>query len=177
MRRLTAAFLFISLIALCACKRSPEKVLLRATTEETAPPLATVVHTADPQASAQLIAGFYDVEQNSWRWTRRKFAVNLRSPVDSNRNGATLVLKFVIPDPVIARLKTVTLSASVAGFALAPETYTASGSQTYSREVPGKALTTGAVKVEFALDKALPPGPSEQRELGVVANSIALEPK
>jgi len=177
MWRLTAAVLFISLIAICSCKRSPEKTALKATTEEAPPPLATVVHTADPQTSAQLLDGFFDVEQNSWRWTKRKFAVNLRPPVDSARNGATLELKFVIPDPVIAGLKTLTLSASVAGVALAPQTYTASGGQVYSREVPGRALAAAAVKVEFTLDKALPPGPNEQRELGVVVNSIALEPK
>lgn len=167
----------MTFITLSACKRSPEKVRLQAATEEAPPPLATVVHTADPQTSSQLVAGFYDVEQNSWRWTRRKFAVNLRPPVDSARSGATLVLKFVIPDPVITALKSVVLSASVAGVALAPQTYTASGSQQYSREVPGKVLEAAAVKVEFTLDKALSPGPNEQRELGVVVNSIALEPK
>ena len=123
------------------------------------------------------MSGFYEVEQNSWRWTKRSFSVRLRPPVDSERNGATLTLKFVIPDVILERLKSLTLTASVNGASLPPETYSKAGEQVYAREVPGKSLTGKLVTVDFTLDKALQPSPSEQRELGVVVSSIGLEPK
>jgi len=82
-----------------------------------------------------------------------------------------------VPDPIIARLKTVSLSATVGGAKLAPETYTQSGEFTYTREVPATVLGGEAVKVDFALDKSLPPGEVDQRELGVVVSSVGLEPK
>ena len=103
--------------------------------------------------------------------------MSLRPPADSAKNGATLALKFTIPDPVIDKLKSVTLSVSVGGVALPPENYSKSGEQVYSREVPAKALAGASVAVDFTLDKALPPGPADHRELGVVVTSIGLEPK
>jgi hypothetical protein len=51
------------------------------------------------------------------------------------------------------------------------------GDYTYSRDVPPELLTGDAVTVEFTLDKALPPNPSDQRELGVIVQMVGLEPK
>jgi NAD(P)-dependent dehydrogenase (short-subunit alcohol dehydrogenase family) len=106
-----------------------------------------------------------------------QFAVLLKPPAGAEIKGATLVFKFTIPGTVIEQLKPLTLSASVSGTALPPETYSASGDQTYSREVPGTALKGDSVTVEFALDKHLPPQGMDQRELGVVASMIGFEAK
>jgi hypothetical protein len=43
--------------------------------------------------------------------------------------------------------------------------------------VPASALSSDAVSAEFALDKFLPPGTVDQRELGVVVTSIGFEAK
>jgi hypothetical protein len=172
--RLFLAALTVPLL-LAGC-RSKHKVKVDATEEE-APTLAATVHTADPRAATQLISGFYGVEDQSWRWTAGKFAVLLRPPRGSAQKGATLQLKFAVPEPVISKLKTVSLSAAINGTTLAPETYTKAGEYTYSRDVPANLLAGEAVKVDFALDKALPPGEADQRELGVVAQAIGFEPK
>jgi hypothetical protein len=42
------------------------------------------------------------------------------------------------------------------------------------REVPANLLSDDAVRVDFRLDKALPPGDADKRELGVVASSAGL---
>jgi hypothetical protein len=60
---------------------------------------------------------------------------------------------------------------------LSPETYTQAGEFTYSRDVPAKLLSGDSVKVEFFLDKSLPPGAGDLRELGVVVTSAGLESK
>jgi hypothetical protein len=77
---------------------------------------------------------------------------------------------------VIARLQAVTLSARVNGADIGSETYKQPGEYTFVKAVPGAALQAGeAVKVEFELDKALPAGEADKRELGLVAVSVALK--
>ena len=171
----------IVLAALAACLalvgcRSRQKVKVQATEEE-APSLASTVHTADPRVAAQLISGFYGIEDNAWRWTAGKFSVLLRPPRTSAQKGAILQLKFALPDPIIGPLKSVSLSATVNGAALPAETYTKSGEYTYARDVPPNLMAGEAVKVDFALDKALPPSSSDQRELGLVVSVVGFEPK
>jgi hypothetical protein len=78
---------------------------------------------------------------------------------------------------VIANTKKVTLSASVNGTALPPETYSAAGEFEYTRDVDPKLLAGDAVNVEFTLDKFLPAGAVDGRELGLVASSVGFEAK
>jgi hypothetical protein len=146
-------------------------------TEESPARIASQVNMADPKAAAQLLKGFHDPEGNAWRWTKGKFSVTLRPPLNAAAKGATLVLKFGIPEVLIQRLQSITLSASVNGTAIPGETYTKPGDHVYSKDVPASALTGDAVTVEFTLDKFLAPGAVDQRELGVVASSAGFEAK
>jgi hypothetical protein len=174
MRRASAVWLLILACAPVACKRQRPTVQ---TIEEEGPALATVVRMADPHAAGQLLSGFYPIEQNAWRWTAGHFSVLLHTPRGAAQNGATLHLTFSVPEGVIAKLRSISLSASVNGTPLGAESYTKSGQFTYSRDVPARAMHGGSAKVDFALDKALPPTPSDQRELGVVAASVGFEAK
>ena len=163
------------MLAPLGCRRS-RKVKVQATEEE-APRLASIVHTSDPKTAGQLVSGFYDVEQNAWRWAQKRFSVVLRPPVGSAQRGAVLNLKFTVPDVTITRLQNVTVSAALNGSPLAPEAYRKAGEYTYSRDVPPNLLTGDSVRVDFTLDKAMAPGEVDQRELGVVVLSVGLELK
>jgi hypothetical protein len=158
-----------------ACRRS-RKVQVRATEEE-APRMASIIHMSDPKTATQLVSGFYDVEQNAWRWAQKRFSVVLRPPLGSPQRGAALNLKFTVPDVTISRLQKVTLSAAVNSSPLAPETYSKPGEYTYSRDVPPNLLTGEAARIDFTLDKAMAPSDADQRELGVVVLSVGLELK
>lgn len=172
---MAAAILALSLtFAPMGCKRRRRVTV--ATVEE-ASALASVVATADPHAAAQLVSGFYGVEQNSWRWTAGRFSVLLRPPRSAATNGAVLQLKFTIPDVAISKMKNVSLSAYVNGTALAPETYKQAGQFIYSRDVPANLLTGDVARVDFSLDKTMPPTAADRRELGVVATMVGLQPK
>jgi hypothetical protein len=159
------------------CNRSRSKV--DATIEEATPqPVElSMVQAGDPQASTQLIKGFHAVEQGRYRWTMGEFSAKLRPPVMASERGARLILKFVVPEPVIAKLKSIRLSASVDGVALPPETYTKPGEYVYSRDVAAPAFIKRVVVVTFALDKFLPPGDADRRELGVVVTAVGFEAK
>jgi hypothetical protein len=137
------------------------------------PSLRTSVNVADAQTAAQLVSGFHQVENNAWRWTERQFTVNLATPRPADK-GAVLAVRLTIPPPTTDALKTITLSASVAGTDLAPETYSAPGDYVYRRDVPANLLAADSVRVNFRLDKALPPGSADRRELGVVVQSFSL---
>ena len=165
----------VALAALGGCKRK-EKIRV-VETDESGGTLQSVVHVADPKAEPQLLQGFYNVEQNAWRWTASKFSVALRPPGGASQKGATLVLKLSVPDPVIQKLKAVSISAAIGGTQLSPETYTQSGEFTYTRDIDARLLAGEAVNIDFALDKFLAPGEADQRELGVVVTTIGLEAK
>jgi hypothetical protein len=175
--RLALATLALILVfAPLGCKRKP-KVRVQATEEE-APRMASTVSMGDPRSALQLTSGFYTIEQGSWRWTARQFAIVLRPPFGAAEKGAVLKMELAVPDPVIAQLRTVSVTASVNGHLLPPETYTRPGPYTYTRDVDASLMTGESVKVEFLLDKAIPPVTGgDQRELGIVARSIGLEPK
>jgi hypothetical protein len=175
-RRLCCSALLLTLVfAPLGCKRK-SKVRVQQTDEES-PRMASTVHMGDPKAETQLVSGFYGIEGNAWRWTQRQFSVVLRPPVGSAAKGATLHVRLTVPDPVIAKLKTVSLFAAISGSTLAPETYTQPGTYTYTRDVAARLLTGESVRVDFGLDKAMPPSGADLRELGLVVLEIGLEPK
>lgn len=157
------------------CRRS-ERARLEVTEEEPAA-LASVVHVADPATAAQLLKGFHGLEQNTWRWTAGTFAVVLRPPARAAERGARLQLNLAIPEVVLQRLKTLTLTATVNSVALPPQTYSKPGEQVYTRDVPASALAGNAVVVDFALDKTFVPGGGDERALGIIVTTVGLEAK
>lgn len=159
------------------CKRGEPD--LTAYTEEEAPSAlaSSGVQVADPRAAPQLISGWWDVENHAWRWTARKFAVVLRAPLGAARHGATLRFRFTLPDVVFSHFKAVTLSPSVEGAPLAPETYREPGPRVYARDVPSNLLSAHSVRIDFELDHAFSPGNGDPRELGLIADRLGLESK
>ena len=92
-----------------------------------------------------------------------------------SQGGANLVVHFAIPDVEIEKLKSLTLSVSVNGVALPPETYDKAGDLTYSQPVPASAFGSDSILASFSLDKALPPTPTDGRELGIIVREIGFE--
>jgi hypothetical protein len=159
-----------------ACKGKHNLAAVQNEEPDAGPRLVSNIKMNDASASPQLLNGFYPVEAGAWRWTAGKFSVLLRTPPGSAQSGATLNLAFTIPDLVIEKLKTVKISAAINGMALKSDEYKKPGADTFSADVPGSLLAPDSVKVDFTLDKSIPPG-VDKRELGVVATSVALVPK
>jgi|SRR5579884_1603937 len=160
---------------LCACKR-PDPIRLQPTIEE-APRLASYIRVADPAVSDQLIRGFHSVEENSWRWTGKTFAVTLAPPPNAAADGAWLLVNVDVPDVLIQKMKSITLSAKVEEAELEPETFTTPGAHQYRRAVPASAFSKDIVNADFTLDKVLPPLAGDGRVLGIVVTSLGLERK
>ena len=155
-----------------ACKPIDE-IRLEPTIEGPAA-LSSAVRLSDSATVNQLIRGFYDLQGGSWRWTAPQFAVLLAAPPGSATKGARLTLEFTLPDPSIATLKNITVTAKVNRVPLTPETYSTSGAHTYRSEVPASAFVGEDVTAEFSVDKFLTP-PNDGRNLALVVTAIALE--
>jgi hypothetical protein len=169
-RALSGVLLVLALVAgTGGCKRH------RA--DDTFPRFRSIIVMSDPRSAAQLLSGFHSVEAGAWRWTERRFSVSLARPPKTGQNGATLSVKLTVPPVSIEQLKSLQLTAVVSGSALDPETYTAPGDYVYRRAVPASLLGSDPVRVDFSLDKAIPPGNPDVRELGVVVLAIGLEPR
>lgn len=174
MRRLTiSAALALVILAAPGCKKKAQNVQY---VEDGGSQLATAVNVADPRTAIQLLRGFYDLESDSWRWTSSKFAVALRPPKDPAGEGVKLYLDYTVPEVFLKKVPKTTLSVTVDGKPLEPETITTSGSRKYERLVPAELLKGDVVTVEFVLDKFLPPGESDQRELGLIVTQAGLRP-
>lgn len=90
---------------------------------------------------------------------------------------SVLELQLWVPETSIQALKSLTLTASVGGSTLAPETYRKAGAYTYRRDVDPKLISGDAVRIDFQLDKTMPPGAADLRELGIVVTSAGLVAK
>jgi hypothetical protein len=135
--------------------------------------LKSAVSMADPEAAPQLISGFHNLEQNSWRWTMGRFSVLLKPP-PSAPSGARVIVRLSVPDAVLQQTGPVTLTATLNGARLGSETWRTAGEYTFEAPVPAAALGPDAVTVDFALDKYLPAGTAEARELGLIVTSVEL---
>lgn len=159
-----------------ACKSHRSRTTVQNEEPKDEPSLLSTVRMGDPEARNQLLNGFYGVENSSWRWTAGNFSVQLRTPPESARRGATLDFSFSIPDNSIQKLRTLKLTATLNGTILKSEQYDAAGQYTFSADVPASMLAADSARFDFTLDKTLQVA-GDKRPLGVVANSVALSPK
>jgi hypothetical protein len=169
--------LLVSSLALCFAACHTATPDLTGFTEEEPPRLSSSISASDPGAAAQLLSGWEPTEGNPWRWTDPRFSAVLRPSPGSSTRGATLQFHFFLPDGEMSRLNELTLSASIQGFRLAPESYRTVGEAVYEREVPAAVLSGDSVRVDFALDKPFVPGNGDPRALGVIAKRLSLETK
>jgi hypothetical protein len=165
MRRLCGAA--VGLLLLTGCSRDLPTWTVE--TEESFPGPSPVVTAGDLRLAPQLLRGWHEVEHGSWRWTERQFSVALPAPRD---RPVSLRLEFSLAEAILARLGPITLRAAVNGAPLAASSYSNPGQHVYRRPIPAGTFREETVQVDFVLDKALPPGTLDRRELGIVVASV-----
>ena len=181
MRRLVlrGGVLLVACVALCpvGCKRKGRPAAARPAGMLNALPMN------DPGAEAQLESGFYGLESGSWRWAGPVFALKLMPPPNAAAKGAELHLNFTIPDAIFAKTGPMTVGASVntpgvVGMPLQPEHYAAAGTYDYARDIDAGAFPQkGPLRIEFTVDKSIPPEGGDKRELSLIVSSVSLEPR
>src|SRR5690242_16265577 len=138
------------------CKRQPEMI-----SNEDVAEIQPAVHShsftmRNMDATWQLAAGIYNVENRSWRWTEGNFSIVLATPDQASRRGADLMLAFSIPDVVMRRTGPVTLTAYLNGAEVGTTTYRTSGTQRFSAPIPPDLMKQSPVAIDFHLDQYVP---------------------
>ena len=114
-----------------------------------------------PRYSIQLLEGWHPLEQNSFRWTERRFSIQIRRPHLIRFSTLRFDFRLTMPGPV-------TLSAKVNGTATAPATFSTAGEQSYSIELPGAAMKARSIRVDFEASTCLAAGALDERELALL---------
>ncbi|MFN0101378.1 MAG: hypothetical protein ACKV2U_04725 [Bryobacteraceae bacterium] len=162
----------LAMAGMAGCKKNTQAVQY---VDEGGSQLASAINVADPRSAIQLLRGFYDVENDAWRWTAPKFAVALRAPKERPAEGLKLYMEYTVPDVFIQKVPRTTLSVMVNGKALDPEVISKAGNLRLERLVPAAMLQGDVTTVDFALDKFLEAGPTDQRDLGLIVSAIGLQ--
>jgi hypothetical protein len=126
-------------------------------------------------AARQLAAGVYSLENNNRRWTAGDFDIVLATPAGASTRGANLVFAFNIPDAIMRRTGPITLTACLNDVQVGEITYRTAGDQRFSAAIRPELLKQSPVAIDFHLDRYVPKGVVEGRELGVVADAVSLE--
>jgi SAM-dependent methyltransferase len=126
----------------------------------------------DPGLTVKLLKGWHELEEHHWRWTERRFSVEI--PLQDPDAAGVLELEFVYPDPVKERIGLLRLNASIEGAPLPETEYRASGPHVYRATVPPRQLRKPTLLVEFELNQAIPPDAGDLRERGIIVSNIGL---
>jgi len=126
--------------------------------------LLLLVKQVSAAERVQLDHGWYDLENDCWRWTKRVFAVYAERP---NCPAPRLRFRFTAPAPLFDETGVVRLRASVNGVSLPVRDYMVSREQLYCEDIPTEALGGDRLHVEFEVEKAYGPSAADVRELGV----------
>ena len=169
-----AALLIAALLAAWACPvNAPDLTPMQEKIGGGQPDFLSSVHVADPRVQHQLIDGFYELENGSWRWVARRFVVALQPP-GKRSETVFLRMRFYVPKAIAQRFSGTKILVKVNGMELGAESFAGDGAFLYSKEVPSSALGGEPARVEFELENAVPAGEIDLRELGVIVTSITL---
>ncbi len=174
MRRLTGAALAAALLLGAGCRshRREREVQID---DGDGGELMSVVKMGEPRSAVQLVKGFHQPE-GGWRWTQGRFTIALKVPPGAGKGGV-FTLQATLPNVLIDNVKSTTLSCSVGGAALEPETFSAVGEYFHKRDVPAAALAGESASFECSLSKFIASGQIEERELGLIATTASLTAK
>ncbi|MFO0363412.1 MAG: hypothetical protein ACK55F_01820 [Acidobacteriota bacterium] len=167
MRRVVGSLAVLLLLATVCCQARKRR--LEVLVDDTEPAdVREQVAANDASVSGQLVRGFYEVESGAWRWTMPRFAIRFRVPAGAREKGAVLRAALVLPDVIFRSTGPVTLAVSAAGKRLDAQTMTVAGNHSLAWRIPAAEMVSETITLEFSLDKEVPPGAVDPRELGLI---------
>ena len=173
MNKILAACLGLALWTLPGCTNSaPPKTAPETIAAPSGREVRFALELGKDYPEDRLPRGLYESE-GAWRWSARVFAFSLDVP---DVEGPIYVeLEFALSEILMKDLGDVTLTARVNGEEVGRETYPDHGKRLFTKLVPDGLLEGRRVEVEFELDKAKRPNSPTDRELGLIAISVALK--
>ena len=134
-------------------------------------PEATLLDVSDPTSTQQLVSGFHEVE-GDFRWTAGSFVARLNPPRAAVGKRARLVMQLFVPEVLVHSRHDTELACALDEVALPSQRYDSAGPTELVRDTP--PLSAAPAKLSCTLSHPMPPGPTDQRELGIVVTKIRL---
>ena len=172
--RKTTVFCLLILAACFGCS-SEEPAAVPVGAEQPAPVPQEVLYElnlGENVEASRLLRGLYDSE-GAWRWTARTFSVSLDRP--QAESPVYVELEFALAKTLMDQFGEVTLTARANGFDVGAETYDKDGNYLFTKPLPSDAIAVDRTEVVCELAKAKESTSPGDRELGLIAISVALK--
>lgn len=136
-------------------------------------PLGSFVQMNQTDAERHLVSGIYGLQAQTWRWAGRQAVLRLRV---SSAENLRYVMRFAVPQAVLARNGPVRLEILINGKKLDELRYSKDGVYDIAKPVPPAMLKPDAENmVTIEIDKPLP-SDGEGPELGFILVHAGLRP-
>ncbi len=135
----------------------------------TKPELLSYLHLGDIRSRAQLVSGWYTIEDGAWRWMAPEAEATLRPLPDQ---AVQFELQLFFPPDFMRRAGSpVTVSVMLNGKPFTSAIYFEPGGHTLAKRVPPELLTY-STRVSIRVNPYIPPSATDQRALGAVVQGL-----
>jgi len=138
------------------------------------PEILSYLHLGDIRSRAQLVSGWYAIEDGAWRWMAPEAEATL-GPLPSQAVQFELQL-FFPPDFMQRAGSPVTVSVALNGKPFTKAIYFDPGGHALAKRVPpelvGELLTWPVTRVSIRVNPYVPPTATDQRALGAVVQGL-----
>jgi tRNA (mo5U34)-methyltransferase len=121
--------------------------------------------TRYPDLHVRVISGWHEVEQDAWRWTMKRFSLEVVLPKD--RPAREFALKFTVPEVVIAGSPTVRIKCSIGGEPAGSIMCDSPCTIEFRGVFPESALAKPEIVLDFEIESSFA-SPGDERDLGIL---------
>ncbi len=125
----------------------------------------------DGLINVELLEGWHNAEGTGWRWTKRRFEARIRAR--RSTPPKCLTARLYLPENLLQRINPLQLSLTINGQSTEPRQFNRAGHHTLFQELRG--IGGDEVMLQFELNGALTPDDQDERERGIVVESIRVE--
>ena len=118
-----------------------------------------------PELHARPLDGWHDIENDAWRWTNRRFSLEVTLPQEPV--AREFALKLVVPEPVLSATGTMAVHCHVGGIPAGELTCCSPGEIEFRGTFPPRNNRGERLKLEFTVDSGFSPQ-EDRRDLGIV---------
>ncbi|HUI56950.1 MAG TPA: hypothetical protein VLY04_18370 [Bryobacteraceae bacterium] len=137
-------------------------------------PRLSFLNLGDLRSRPQLRSGWYGIEDGAWRWMAKEAEAVLRVPAGP---PPMFEMQLFFPPDFMQRAGgPVTVSVLLDGRPFAQETYPQPGGYHLLKPIRPNLLAAPATLVTIRLNRAIPPGDADRRELGAVVQGLGFVP-
>jgi hypothetical protein len=138
------------------------------------PEMLSYLHLGDIHSRAQLVSGWYTIEDGAWRWMAPEAEATLRPLPDQ---AVQFELQLFFPPDFMRRAGSpVTVSVMLNGKPFTSAMYYEPGGHTVAKRIPpellGELLTWPTTHVSIRVNPYVPPSATDQRALGAVVQGL-----